>query len=133
MGMVMVKCPETGRAIPTGMKTDRESFQRSTVFFGRTHCPICHTDHAWFAREAWVHEAGASASVAAHNPEKWVPVFRKDHAQTRVERMTIRRNVITLGPDRPHGSSMIVMEGHHGAHANLHRNINLVAAGQGIS
>ncbi len=68
MGMVMVKCPETGRAIPTGMKTDRESFQRSTVFFGRTHCPICHTDHAWFAREAWVHEPGASAqrrSVAA--------------------------------------------------------------------
>jgi len=56
MGMVMVKCPETGRAISTGMKTDRESFQRSTVFFGRTHCPICHTDHAWFAREAWVHE-----------------------------------------------------------------------------
>ena len=43
MGMVMVKCPQTGRAIPTGMKTDRESFQRSTVFFGRTHCPICHT------------------------------------------------------------------------------------------
>ena len=61
MGMVMVKCPETGRAIPTGMKTDRESFQRSTVFFGRTHCPICHTDHAWFAREAWVHEPSAQA------------------------------------------------------------------------
>jgi hypothetical protein len=33
MGMVMVKCPETGRAIPTGMKTDRERFQRSSVFF----------------------------------------------------------------------------------------------------
>ena len=26
MGMVMVKCPQTGRAIPTGIKTDRESF-----------------------------------------------------------------------------------------------------------
>ena len=61
MGMVMVKCPQTGRAIPTGMKTDRERFRRSTVFFGRTHCPICHTDHAWFAQEAWVHEPSARA------------------------------------------------------------------------
>jgi len=56
MGMVMVKCPQSGRAIPTGIKTDRESFRRSAVFFSRTHCPICCTDHAWFAREAWVHE-----------------------------------------------------------------------------
>jgi hypothetical protein len=59
MGMVMVKCAETGRAIPTGIKADRESFQRSPVFFARTQCPICHTEHAWFAREAWVHEPRA--------------------------------------------------------------------------
>jgi len=56
MGIVMVKCPQSGRAIPTGIETDRESFQRSPVFFGRTHCPICRTDHSWFAREAWVDE-----------------------------------------------------------------------------
>ena len=61
MSMVMVKCPRSGRAIPTGIKTDRESFLRSAVFFSRTHCPICHTDHAWFAREAWVHEPSAAA------------------------------------------------------------------------
>ena len=52
MGMVMVKCPQTGRAIPTGIETDRESFRRSPVFFARTRCPISHTDHAWFAPEA---------------------------------------------------------------------------------
>jgi len=61
MGMVMVKCPLTGRAIPTGIETDHESFQRCTVFFARTRCPICHTDHSWFAREAWVREPGARA------------------------------------------------------------------------
>jgi hypothetical protein len=54
--MVMVKCPQTGQAIPTGIKTDRESFGRRAVFFSRTHCPICRTDHAWFAQEAWVDE-----------------------------------------------------------------------------
>jgi hypothetical protein len=61
MSMVMVKCPQTGRAIPTGIKSDRENFRRSPVFFGRTHCPICHVDHAWFAQEAWVDEPNAWA------------------------------------------------------------------------
>jgi hypothetical protein len=44
MGMVMVKCPQTGHAIPTGIKTDRESFRQSPVFFARTRCLICHTE-----------------------------------------------------------------------------------------
>jgi hypothetical protein len=61
MGMVMIKCPQTGRAIPTGIKTDRESFRRKPVFFARTRCPNCHIDHTWFAREAWVSEFGARA------------------------------------------------------------------------
>ena len=61
MGMVMVKCPQTGRAIPTGIQTDRESFRRSPVFFARTRCPICHANHTWFAREAWVDEPSARA------------------------------------------------------------------------
>jgi hypothetical protein len=58
MGIVMIKCPQTGRAIPTGIKTDRDSFGRSAVFFARTRCPICRAEHAWFAREAWVDEPG---------------------------------------------------------------------------
>lgn len=62
MGMVMVKCPQTGHAIPTGIKTDSESFGRRAVFFSRTRCPICRTDHAWFAREAWVDEPGIRAA-----------------------------------------------------------------------
>ncbi|MEZ2144011.1 hypothetical protein AAE026_17275 [Bradyrhizobium sp. DN5] len=56
MGMVMVKCPQTGRVIPTGIKSDRETFLRSVVFYGNTHCPDCRTNHNWFAREAWVEE-----------------------------------------------------------------------------
>lgn len=56
MGMVMVRCPQTGHAISTGIETDRESFRRSTVFFSRTLCPFCRADHVWFARDAWVDE-----------------------------------------------------------------------------
>ena len=65
MGMVMVKCPQTGYAIPTGIKTDRESFGRRAVFFSRTHCPLCRSDHPWFAREAWVDEPGIRAVHSA--------------------------------------------------------------------
>jgi hypothetical protein len=60
MGMVMVKCPQTGRAIATGIETDYERFQRCTVFFARTHCPICRTEHPWFARDAWVNQPRSS-------------------------------------------------------------------------
>jgi hypothetical protein len=38
------------------MKSDRESFRSSPVFFARTFCLICQANHEWFAREAWVHE-----------------------------------------------------------------------------
>jgi len=56
MGMIMFKCPQSGRAIPTGIKSDRETFLRSIVFFGNTLCPDCRANHNWFAREAWVEE-----------------------------------------------------------------------------
>jgi hypothetical protein len=69
MGVVMIKCPQTGRAIPTGMEADRERFRCSPVFFARTFCSMCKTSHEWFAREAWVHEPdekrhGAGAALA---------------------------------------------------------------------
>jgi hypothetical protein len=68
MGMVMIKCPQTGRAIPTGIEIDRESFRRRPVFFARTRCPNCRIDHTWFAREAWVHEPRAAARQGADQP-----------------------------------------------------------------
>ena len=63
VGIVMIKCPQTGRAIPTGIKADRESFRRSAVFFARTHCSICQTNHDWFAKEAWVYEPSVDKGV----------------------------------------------------------------------
>lgn len=56
MGIVMIKCPQTGREISTGIKADRERFRRSAVFFARTYCSICQANHEWFAKEAWVYE-----------------------------------------------------------------------------
>ena len=56
MGAVMIKCPDTGRPIATGIVADRESFSATPVFFAKVHCPICNAEHEWFAKEAWVCE-----------------------------------------------------------------------------
>jgi hypothetical protein len=54
MGTVMIRCPETGREVSTGMQADRDSFRATPVFFARSFCPICNTEHEWFAQQAWV-------------------------------------------------------------------------------
>jgi hypothetical protein len=57
-GAVMIKCPQTGRTIPTGIVASRASFHATPVFFARAHCPYCNAEHEWFAQQAWVCEAG---------------------------------------------------------------------------
>jgi len=60
MGTVMVRCPQSGQGIPTGIVTDRESFDAMPVFFARVYCPICRAEHEWFAKEAWICEGEPS-------------------------------------------------------------------------
>jgi hypothetical protein len=57
MGTVMIKCPDTGHDIPTGMVADRERFKATPVFFARVLCPLCGKQHEWFAQQAWVCDA----------------------------------------------------------------------------
>ncbi len=61
MGMVMIRCPNSGHAIPTGIRTDRARFQSSPVFYHSTDCARCGTTHLWFAREAWLDEQPEAA------------------------------------------------------------------------
>ena len=56
MGIVMIRCPATGRDISTGIKVDRPRFECSPVFFAQTFCPFCRTEHQWFAKDAWVED-----------------------------------------------------------------------------
>jgi hypothetical protein len=56
MGMIMFRCPQTGREISTGLAIEPARFKALPVFFSRSYCPICRTEHEWFAQEAWVRE-----------------------------------------------------------------------------
>jgi hypothetical protein len=60
MGIVMIRCPKTRRAISTGMQVDRETFHATPVFFSRTLCLLCRTTHEWFAKDAWVCDSAAA-------------------------------------------------------------------------
>ncbi len=57
MGSVMIKCPDTGYDIATGIVADRESFKATPVFFAQVLCPHCGKQHEWFAQQAWVSES----------------------------------------------------------------------------
>ena len=57
MGMVMIRCPMSGQEIPTGYNADPSRFSAMPVFFARSFCPVCRSEHEWFAQEAWVCDA----------------------------------------------------------------------------
>jgi hypothetical protein len=75
MGALVIQCPETGRQIPTGYEVDAASFGRMPVFFSVTFCPICRSDHHWFARDARV--------LDQPSDDKQVSVSRRAAAETR--------------------------------------------------
>ena len=52
-----------GRKLADGA-IDRRSFNSTPVFFSQTFCPLCRTEHQWFATEAWVQEPSTSAAAA---------------------------------------------------------------------
>ena len=57
MGRLMIRCPVTGREISAGIEADDSRFRSSPVFFSRSYCAFCRTEHEWFAKDAWVCEA----------------------------------------------------------------------------
>ena len=63
MAIVMIKCPATAVGISTGIEANASTFARSPVFLSRTRCPICNSDHEWFAGDAWLHDSQITASM----------------------------------------------------------------------
>ncbi len=68
MGTIMIRCPNTGRAISTGkVVASAVAFRSMAVFFGRTYCPHCRVTHQWFAKDGWVCEPDIAVSNLQHN------------------------------------------------------------------
>ena len=54
MGLLMIRCPNTGKELFTGRYVDASAFRSTPVFFSRTYCQVCRSVHEWFAKDAWV-------------------------------------------------------------------------------
>jgi hypothetical protein len=63
MGAIMIRCPQTGHEIPTGIEMGESEFQHSPVFFSRVQCPLCNREHEWFAKDAWVCDSADGESA----------------------------------------------------------------------
>jgi|GEM_PF-549761 len=47
MGVLLIKCPTTGREFSTGIQVDEETLARVPQEFTHTHCPHCKAQHSW--------------------------------------------------------------------------------------
>jgi endogenous inhibitor of DNA gyrase (YacG/DUF329 family) len=66
MPRILIKCPTTGREVPTGRRTqDVELADMVQPLSFR--CPICQAVHSWSGADAWVEEGltPAAARLAA--------------------------------------------------------------------
>jgi hypothetical protein len=61
----MVRCATTGKDFPTGIGTDRLSFELTPAFNGTIRCPLCAADHQWSKIDAWVCESDQPPSGMA--------------------------------------------------------------------
>ena len=55
MHPILVKCPQTGRAVETGLRTTKASFDALSIW-RILRCPDCDQDHSWSCTEAFLGE-----------------------------------------------------------------------------
>jgi hypothetical protein len=56
MGMIMVNCPSTGRAVSTGI--EMSSIEQLPTVTAITVCSVCGRVHEWTKDDAWLAEGG---------------------------------------------------------------------------
>jgi hypothetical protein len=58
MSAILINCPATGQAIPTGIDADEVTFsillRRAPDVLANVRCPHCDLNHPWHPRMAWL-------------------------------------------------------------------------------
>src|ERR1051325_7668159 len=73
---------------PTAKSSKKRSIKRTLIMIGSSRKTGHHTQSKCFDHSVgcrWIEQwhSCVPASMLEHDPEKWVPVFGKDHAQTK--------------------------------------------------
>ena len=67
MGVLMLKCPTTGRAFSTGIHVEEDNFQRFPDTVTQTACPHCSQLHSWRTHDARLSELGERRKLDQSN------------------------------------------------------------------
>lgn len=51
MAALMIRCPTTGKPVPTGMAADKESFKTMNYDNNSVQCPHCKQPHTWSKKD----------------------------------------------------------------------------------
>ena len=65
MGAVMIKCPDTGHTVATGIELELETFVRLPDVSARTRCSVCGKYHIWRKVDAWLDGLASESDVEA--------------------------------------------------------------------
>jgi hypothetical protein len=55
---VMIRCPMTGRSIPTGLTAEESTWHSRPIGLNRVSCPECKQVHAWNKSDAHLERSG---------------------------------------------------------------------------
>jgi hypothetical protein len=64
MGVLLVKCPVTGREFSSGIQVERDEVKRFPNSLTQSHCPYCGLEHVWWTSEG--------RFVETLPPEDWI-------------------------------------------------------------
>lgn len=68
MSVIVIRCPETGREVSTGILTTLEIFRNYPDVRVNTRCPHCGQQHTWTHGEAWLAEDNAEQQSSKREP-----------------------------------------------------------------
>jgi hypothetical protein len=54
MSTIMIKCPQTGQAVSTGIEVECDTFVALPEADAQLHCPACGGEHIWSKARAWL-------------------------------------------------------------------------------
>jgi hypothetical protein len=57
MGALMIRCPQTGLSIFTGIETDQISLDKHPHLPMHTRCSVCGREHMWWKRDTGLVDA----------------------------------------------------------------------------
>lgn len=66
MSAVMIRCPNTGRAVSTQIETEPAIFAHLPEVDSRMRCPVCGADHVWSMRDAWLADIVPAGGYGSH-------------------------------------------------------------------